>query len=167
MTVEEVRRRARDFHESSLQKALLGMVLGSCLAVFFAWSAAKAAAGALQLGWGLLSCWGLFTAVQSYRWLWPGSAGDSTVAEVSVAFYRRELERRRDYEMHVWRRTGLPVAFLGIAAILGPPLMNGLTWNAAPFFVLLAVWGVAFVFQRRQDRRRLRREIEELDWFEK
>lgn len=166
MSTGEVRRRARDLHEKQRDTAILWIVLGFVLSAFFGWTAWKSQGVMLRAGWGLLSVWSLYSAYHARRWIWPGNLAPDAVASSSLGFYRRELERRRDYAEHVWRRSGLPVAFLGMALLLGPPLSKGLTLNAAPFFILLTVWFVAFYFQRKRDRTRLQRDIDELNGLE-
>ena len=163
MSLGEVRRRARDLHEKQRDAALLWIVLGFVLAACFGWTALKSQGPMLRAGWGLLSVWSLYGAYHARRWIWPGKLTSDAVASSSLEFYRRELERRRDYAEHVWRRSGLPVAFLGMALLLVPPLSKGLTVKAAPFFILLAGWLVAFYFQRKRDRARLQRDIDELN----
>ncbi len=163
MSMEEVRRRAQEFSESSRQKARLAIVLGVALSGFFAWSSFQAPNATLRLGWGVLSMWGLYSAVQGYRWFWPMRSVPDVMAATSLSFYRHELERRRDYEKHVWRRSGLPFCFLGLAIVLVPPLSKEFTVNALPFFLLLVVWCVAFVLQRKRTRDKLQREIDDLN----
>jgi uncharacterized membrane protein YfcA len=90
----------------------------------------------------------------------------------SLDFYRSELERKRDYERHIWRRSGVPFCFAGLALAIIPELIPALQTprlllNAAPFFVLLAIWFVLFFFIRKRNRVKLQREIDELDALEK
>jgi hypothetical protein len=85
--------------------------------------------------------------------------------------YRSELEKRRDYGRHIWRRAGLTFCFLGAALVLAPGLIKSiedprLLVNAAPVFVLLAIWLAVFFPMRRRNQQRLRQEIEELRVFE-
>jgi len=49
------------------------------------------------------------------------------------------------------------------AALHDPALLP----KMAPFFVLLAIWGVIFAFQRRKQYRQLRQEIDDLIALEK
>jgi hypothetical protein len=161
MSVGEVRRRARDLHEKQRDTAILWIVLGLLLAAFFGWNAVRSNGWMLRSGWGLISVWCLYGAYHARRWIWPGKL--DAVASSSLEFYRRELARRRDYAQHGWLRAGLPVLFVGIALVLGPPLSKGLTAKSAPFFILLTIWFVALYFQRKRDRARLQRDIDDLN----
>ena len=89
-----------------------------------------------------------------------------------LAFYRRALERRRDYQRRWWR-SGLPLflllgmvmAGLGTGARNAPPHPM---LNAIPFFVILAVWVVAFLLLRTKlGGENLQEEIEDLRAFER
>jgi hypothetical protein len=168
MSLEEIRRKAHQFHAKGKWKAVIGIVIGIALCGVFAGAFAKAQYLVLRIGWALLSLWCLFSAYQAYKWIWPSSlAADATVG-TSLEFYRRELERRRDYVQHIWRRSGLWWCFLGLALVILPAMMASLKnprllLNAAPFFVLLSVWFVAFFSIRKRQRRGLQREIDELN----
>lgn len=84
-----------------------------------------------------------------------------------VTFYRRELERRRDYLRHRWWKSGLPLLALGIPMVIlgtgspGPPLHP---WrNALPFLLVLATWVVTFfAVKKKLGRENLQQEIEDL-----
>ena len=72
----------------------------------------------------------------------------------------------------IWRRSGLAVAFLGLALVVAPGLIAvvktpRLLPNAAPFLVLLAVWLVSFLVLRARNQQYLQREIDELNALER
>jgi hypothetical protein len=143
-------------------------VLGIALCGVFAGAFAKAQYPILRIGWAVLSLWCLFSAYQAYKWIWPSSLAADATLGASLAFYRAELERRRDYVRHIWRRSGLWWCFIGLALVILPAMMASLKkprllLNAVPFFVLLSVWFVAFFSIRKRDRQRLQREIDELN----
>jgi len=165
MSAGEVRRRARDLYEKQRDTAVLWIVVGLCVALFFGWNALRSQ-GLMRAGWGLLSVWGIYGAWHARRWIWPANLEPDALASSSLEFYRTELERRRDYARNGWRRSGLPVLFVGVALVLRPALSHGPTLKAAPFFFLLAVWFVAFYFGRKRDRERLQRDIDELNGLE-
>jgi muconolactone delta-isomerase len=168
MSLEEIRRKAHQFQAKGRWKALIAIVIGIALCGVFAVTSAKAQYLVLRIGWGVLSLYGLFSAYQAYKWIWPSSlAADATVG-TSLEFYRRELERRRDYVRHIWRRSGVWWCFVGLALIILPAMMASLKnpkllLNAVPFFVLLSVWFVAFFSIRKRQRQKLQREIDELN----
>jgi hypothetical protein len=172
MSLEEIRRKAQQFRAKRRLKALTAISIGLALCGVFAGTSAKAQYLVLRIGWGVLSLWGLYGAYQAYKWIWPGSlAGDATLG-TSLDFYRRELERRRDYVRHVWRRSGLWLCFIGLAFVVLPALMAALKTprllvNAVPFFVLLATWFIAFFYIQKRDQGNLQREIDELTALER
>jgi uncharacterized membrane protein YfcA len=94
-------------------------------------------------------------------------AADAAVG-TSLDFYRKELERRRDYGRHIWYRSGLWLSFVGLAFVVLPALIAALKTprlllNAIPFFVLLAAWIVAFIHIRKREQQNLQSEIDELN----
>jgi hypothetical protein len=168
MSLEEIRRKAHQFHARSRWKALMAIVIGIVLGGVFAAVSAKAQYLVLRIGWGILSLWGLYAAWKAYKWVWPSNLAEDAALSTSLEFYRNELERRRDYTRHIWRNSALWLCFVGLAflvlPVLGMAVKNPrLLLNAIPFFVLLAAWFVAFVFLRRRDQRMLQREIDELE----
>jgi hypothetical protein len=167
MSLEEIRRKAHQFHSRSRLKALTAIVIGIALCGVFAAVSAKAQYLVLRIGWGILSLWGVYGAWMAYKWVWPSNLAEDAAVTTSLEFYRNELERRRDYTRHIWRNSALWLCFVGLGflvlPVLGMALKNPrLLLNAIPFFVLLAAWFVAFVFLRRRDQRTLQREIDEL-----
>jgi hypothetical protein len=118
MSETELRHRAEDRRRRDRERALLGTVLALAMALIFALAAARANAALTAAGWGVLSLWSLYFAYQVRRWLWPEEAP----TEPSLQFYRREVEHRLEYGRRIWIRSGLPVAFFGLALVLVPPL---------------------------------------------
>ena len=124
-----------------------------------------------RIGWGVLSLWGLYHVYQAYKWIWPGRLAADATLSTSLDFYRRELERKRDYGRHIWRRSGLAFCFAGLALIVIPALIKALETprllpNAVPFFVLLVIWFVVFFSMRKRNQQKLQREIDELKALE-
>ena len=91
----------------------------------FGSAAIRATAVLTSRGWALLSLWSLYFGYHVRRWLWPETAP----AEPRLRFYRREVKQRLEYG-RIGLRSGLPVAFLGLALVLGPA--RGIRGNAAP-----------------------------------
>jgi uncharacterized membrane protein YfcA len=168
MSLEEIRRKAHQFHNKARLKALTGIVIGIALCGVFAGTSAKAQYMLLRIGWGVLSLWGIYGAYQAYKWIWPSGLAEDATLGTSLDFYRRELERRRDYGRHIWRRSGLWLCFVGLAFVVLPALIAALKaprllLNAIPFFVLLAGWFVVFFTIRKRERTNLQREIDALN----
>lgn len=173
MSANQIRMRAQRHEFNARMEALITIVTGILMSFAFARTFTRTADATSRLGWGILSIWGIYAAVQAYRWIWPRKLPpDTTPAGPSLAFYRSELERRRDYGLHVWRRSGLPVCFLGMALVVAPGLAAALhapgrLWNAAPFAILLALWIAFFVPMRRRKQQLLDDEIDELNQLER
>ena len=171
MSLDEIRRKAQKFQTKSRLKVLAAMVIGLFVCVAFAHMSAVVQDVIPRIGWGVISIWGLYGAYAAYKWIWPRSLAEDATLSTSLCFYRSELERRRDYERHIWRRSGVAFCFAGLALALIPELIPAietprLLLNAAPFFVLLVIWFVLFLFVRKHSRLKLQREIDELNALE-
>jgi hypothetical protein len=172
MSLEEIRRKAQKFQTSSRLSVIASTGTGIVLCVLFARASVREQSLVPRIGWGVLSLWGLYTAYQAHRWIWPGGLAANATLHTCLAYYRRELENRRDYGRHIWRRSGLPVAFAAIAIILVPPLIRALATpqelvKAAPFFILIAIWFAIVLPKQKRDQQKLQREIDELDVLER
>jgi hypothetical protein len=108
-----------------------------------------------RMGWGLLSLCQVYVAYHAYKWIWPRNLPEEAPISTCLEFYRRELERRRDYP-HRWWRSGLPVFLLlgMVMAAVGTGARNAALQhpllNALPFFLILAIWAVAFLLMRKK-----------------
>lgn len=172
MSASDLRRKALDRQSKARSEALSTIIIGIILCFVFAWSFARAHEMLARLGWGLLSLCGIYAAYHAYKWIWPQSLPEEAPISTCLEFYRRELERRRDYP-HRWWRSGLPLLLLlgmvmagvGTGARNAPPHPF---LNALPFLLVLAIWAVAFLFMRKKlGRENLQQEIEELRAFER
>jgi hypothetical protein len=168
MPLDEIRRKAQKFQTKSRLKVLAAIVIGLFLCVAFARMSAVVQDVIPRIGWGVMSLWGLYGAYAAYKWIWPRRLAEDATLGTSLDFYRSELERRRDYERHIWRRSGLIYCFAGVALALIPELIPALETprlllKAAPFFVLLVLWFVLFFYIRKRNRLNLQREIDELN----
>ena len=171
MSANELRTRAQQRQSKARFEARLSIVIGLACSVFFAWTFTRAHEALARMGWGLLSLWGIYAAFHAYKWIRPQNLPQDAPINRCLEFYRRELERRRDYLRHRWWRSGLPFCILGmVMVIVGTgarkvpphPLLN-----AIPFLGLLAVWAVVFRFVKKKlGQENLQQEIEELRAFE-
>jgi hypothetical protein len=168
MSAQELRNRAKRREEAQRRETWIAAGLGVALSLLFAWSAAKAPDRVTGIGWGVTSLACLYFARQARAWLWPGRLDPDATLDATVSFYRDLLEQRRDYERHIWSRSGLPFLFIGIGIVLVPPLIRAPQHavKAAPFFTLLAIWFLTYLPLRRKKRRLLQQEIDELRGLE-
>jgi len=170
-SLDELRRKAKRWQTRARLKTFCSIILGLALSSAFARIAITGRDVIPRLGATLLSLWSIYFAYQARRWLWPDRLEPHASASASLQFYRRELERRRDYNKRLWRRAGLTFCFLGLALMVVPGLIKGfqvprLLVNFVPFFVLLVAWGVMFFLMRKSQQGKLQREIDELRAFE-
>ena len=172
MSASDLRRKALVRQSKARLEALSTIIIGIILCVVFAWSFARAHEMLARMGWGLLSLCGIYIAYHAYKWIWPQSLPEEAPISTCLEFYRRELERRRDY-LHRWWRSGLPLFLLlgMVMAAVGTGARNAPPHpllNALPFFLILAIWAVAFLLMRKKlGRENLQQEIEELRAFER
>lgn len=171
MSVTDLRRKALERHSKDRFTALFTIIAGIVFCVFFAWSFARTHEMLARMGLALLSLCMIYAAYHVYKWTWPGNLPEEAPINTCLEFYRRELERQRDYS-HRWWKSGLPVltllgvvmAAVGTGARNAPPRPLR---NALPFFLTLAIWAVAFfVMKKKLGRESLQKEIEELRAFE-
>ncbi len=171
MSADEMRLRALRFQTKARLRAAAGITSALLVCAFFGWNAARTDELVPRLGLGIISLCGIFMAYSTYKWVWPGNLPADAPVSTSIEFYRSELERRRDYGRHIWRRTGLPYLFLGMAMFLAPALIAAfgaprLFLNMIPFFLLLILWFVLFFRGQKRGQRKVQQELDELRAFE-
>src|SRR5579864_442274 len=172
ISLAEIRRKAQKLQTKSRLKVVAAIAIGLFLCVAFAHMALVVEDVIPRIGWGMMSLYGLYGAYAAYKWIWPGRLAEDATLSTSLDFYRSELERKRDYDRHIWRRSGVPFCFAGLALAIIPELIPALQTprlllNAAPFFTLLAIWFALFFYLRKRNRAKLQREIDELNALEK
>jgi uncharacterized membrane protein YfcA len=164
-SLDELRRKAKHWQARARLKTLFSIILGLALSSAFATIAITGRDIIPRLGAALLSLWSIYFAYQARRWLWPDRLEPHASASASLQFYRRELEKRRDYNKHLWRRAGLTFCFVGLALMVVPGVIKAfptprLLVNFAPFFVLLVAWFVLFFLMRKRQQGQLQHELD-------
>ena len=172
MSADELRRKAQQRQRKARFEAIYSIIVGLILFAFFARVFVQPHEVVPRMGVGLLSFWGIYYAYQAYKWIWPGRLTPDATLNTTLQSYRSELEKRRDYGRHVWRRAGLTFGVLGVAMVIVPALIKSLDTprlllDLLPFFVLLAIWLAVFLRLRKRNRGKLQQEIEELRVFER
>ena len=179
MSATDLRRKALETQSKARFAAVFTIIMGIIFCVFFAWwSFARAHEILARTGFALVSLCMIYLAYKT----WPRNLPQDAPISTCIEFYRRELERERDYNHRFWR-SGLPyltllgvvMAAVGTGARNAPPgwlLALGANkhplLNALPFLLALAIWVVAFLLIRKKHgRENLQREIEELRAFER
>jgi uncharacterized membrane protein YfcA len=171
MSADEMRLRAQRFQMKARLTAVFTIATALLVCAFFGWSFARTHELVPRMGYAIISLSGIVMAYQTYKWIWPGNLPADTPVSTSLEFYTSELERRRDYRRHIWRRTGLPYMFLGLAMVIIPALIAAfgaprLFLNMIPFFLLLTIWFVVFFRLKKRNLHKLQQEIDELRTFE-
>ena len=152
-------------------EASVSVVVGLVCCAFFLWTFTKAHSELARMGWLLLSLWGIYAAYYACRWMWPQDVPENAPITTCLAFYRKELEKRRDDLRHRWWRSGLPFLLLGMAMVIagtgGQTAPTNPLINAIPLLLVLAVWVVAFfAMKKKLGREDIQKKIEELRAFE-
>ena len=171
MSANELRRKAQQRERKSRFEAAYSIIVGLILFVFFAWVFARAHELAPRIGFGVLSLWGIYYAYQAGTRISQVQLAPDATLGTTLQSYKSELERRRDYAQHIWRRA-LTFLFAGMALVVVPALIKSfdaprLLVNFVPIFLLLAVWCAIFFPMRKRNLLKLQVEIEELRGFEK
>jgi hypothetical protein len=172
ISADEMRLRARRFQMKARLTAVFTITTALLVCAFFAWSFVRTHELVPRLGYALISLCGIFMAYSTYRWVWPSNLPADAPVSTSLEFYRSELERRRDYRRHIWRRTGLTYLFIGLAMVIVPALIAAfgaprLFLNMIPFFLLLILWFILFFRGKKRGHHKLQQEIDELRAFER
>jgi hypothetical protein len=172
MSAHELRSRAQHSQTKARLGGLFSIIVGLILSAFCALAFVRSQEGLPRIGLGVLSLWCLYFAYQAYKWIWPGRSAPDATLSATLHAYRSQLENRRDYNRHVWRRAGLTFCFLGFALIIVPELIKALgsprlALNVLPLCVILAIWFAIFFPLRRRRQQKLQREIDELRAFER
>jgi len=167
MSANEIRRKAHEHQRKNRSIALFGITIGLFIFIDFAWTAARVHETIPRIGWGLMSLWGIYFAYQVYQRILPARLGPEATVSTSLEFYKSELEKRLEWDRYIWRRSGLPVCFLGLAMVLVPILIQSLNSPrilpyAIPIFILLVIWAIAFVHLRKRQQQELQQDTEEL-----
>jgi glucan phosphoethanolaminetransferase (alkaline phosphatase superfamily) len=175
MSATDLRRKALEAQSKARFAVLFTIIIAIMCCVVFAWSLASAHPALARMGFGLVGLCMIYAAYHAYKWTWPGNLPEEAPINTCLEFYRRALERQRDYSHRRWR-SGLPVLILTLLGVVMAAVGTGARnapphhplLNALPFFLALAIWVVAFlILRKKQGRKILQREIEELRAFER
>jgi lipopolysaccharide export LptBFGC system permease protein LptF len=172
MSADALRLKAQRSQSRARLEVLYSIPIGVVLCVFFARAFATAHEVIPRTGYALLSLWSIYFAYQTYKWIWPTRLARDTTLNTTLQSYISELEKRRDYLRHIWRRAGLTFCFLGMAMLMVPLVIKSLDrsrlmLNAVPVLVLFALWSAIFFPKRKRTQKKLQQEIDQLREFER
>src|ERR1039457_4930213 len=166
MSADELHRKSQQRQRKARFVALYSIIVGLILFVFCAWTFARVHNEVVpRIGVGVMSLWGIYYAYWAYKWFWRERLAPDAALNTTVPSYRSELEQRRDYDRHIWRRMGLAMVIVpGLIKSLDAPR---LLLSFVPFFVLFAIWCAIYFPMRKRGQQKLQQEIEELRVFER
>ena len=155
ITLAEVRARAGRLYRQARARFITSFAILVALVILPTPLAAQRPGLTPRAIWAVVMLLLFYTNYRSYK------AGRLACAEsgglASIEFYRRELERRTHALTAVLAVAGAAAWGVLLAYESGRPLVS---W--VPFFAILAVWGVAYYFIRREEVRVIRADLEAL-----
>ena len=167
MSLEEIRQRAQRLQKKNRREVLLFCAFALLLVFFFSRSLARSHETLPRVGLALLIGWAVYFPYQAYRRIWPRSSAAEAALTTCLEFYRKELQRRRNYTQQIWQWFLGPL-FISLAVFLLPAVVKAIDspsrWlNLLPFGLLLALWAAVFFPRRRRELRKLQQELDGLD----
>jgi hypothetical protein len=165
VTVDDVmNRRTQQLHVSTRSEIVMSIVAALFCVAILAWRVAPAGFGLEPVGLAATALWIAITVFRYGRIIWnPGSPPDTT--STGLAYYRRELEIRRDHLRNAWLWHGplLIAVLLLVANFVGRrfPGMDRFR-SAAPLFLLLVLWVIIGIRRRFRQAAEIQREVDEL-----
>src|SRR5271166_1125555 len=111
MSANDLRRKALDRQSKARFGARFTIIIGIVCCIVFTWSIVRAHTLLARMGFGLVSLCMVYAAYRAYKWTWPRNLPEEAPIHTCIEFYRRELERERDYNRRWWR-SGLPLLTL-------------------------------------------------------
>jgi hypothetical protein len=167
ISAEEVREKAQKLDTNIWRMNIITAIVVPILTLFVVWWVGPLAPGpirAFAVMMAISFVTYFFLQYKQQGRLWSRQLNPDVALTTSLAFYRREIERR----YHGYSRVArfLPLMPLGIglfvlfAAIRNPFVAIKF---AAPYVLTLFVWAIWWFFHNRREARRYRRELDELD----
>lgn len=157
-------RRMQQLHVSTRSELVMTIFAAAFLIGMLAWRLPPAGFAMHPVGLVAAALWIVITAIRFRHIIW-GSAAAPDTAATGVAYYRRELEIRRDHLRNAWLWHGpLLLAsgiFIGSFAGRAFPGMDRFR-NAAPLFLIVVLWIVIGIRRRYRQAAEIQREIDDL-----
>jgi hypothetical protein len=171
MTLLLIRSKVRELHARTRRQLLGNLAVPLVVAVFYGFGVKEfhGVAPALELLFAFAIVWSLAGQYFLNRGMWhramPGDAALSTGLE----FYRRELERRRNYFRRVLLWSFGPILLAIATLVVFLVLVGGANFipKGLPFLALVVIWIGAYFFIRMREQRELQREIDDLNEIER
>jgi hypothetical protein len=161
-------RRTRQLHWSTRSEIVMSIAAAVFFVAVLTWRLPPGGFALQPIGLAAAALWIATTAFRFRRLIWGAGARPDS-ASSGVAYYRRELEIRRDHLRNAWLWHG-PVLlsgllFVGAFAGRAFPGMDRLR-HAWPLFAILVLWIALGIWRRFRQAAELQREIDELAGLE-
>lgn len=170
MTLEKIRHKVRELHAKT-RRQLMGNFLVPLTAVFVYGFSMQFHDALLRPVFALAIAWSLAGLYFLNRGMWSAAMPGDAALSTGLEFYRREVERRRNFFRRVLLWSFGPVLMAIVTLILSMGnvgILNRATVpSMAPFLVLVVIWIAAYFVIRMRELRELQREIDELNDIEK
>lgn len=167
MTLEMIRRKARELHAKTRRELLRNIATPLVVAAFAGLGIIAQAQDPVQrTTFAVALAWSLIGQYFLNRGMWSATLPGDAALSTGLEYYRREVERRRYLFRRVLEWSFGPVV-LAIGALILPAVIGGirnrgLFANMMPFLALVVIWVAAFFVLRVRGQRELQREIAEL-----
>jgi hypothetical protein len=158
-----VNRRAEQLFVSTRWEILMSLAAPLFFIAVLVWRLPPAGFPLQPLGLAAAALWIALTLFLQRQHIW-GAAPDA--ASTGLAYYRRELEVRRDHLRNAWLWHGpLLVALIFLSATFAGAAFPGSDRfrNATPLLAVLVLWIVVGIIRRRRQAAGIQREIDEID----
>lgn len=173
VTLEKLKQMSRDLHVRT-RRQLLGTLIAPLAVVFFGafgLSSFPALRPTLQPLFALALVWSLAGLYLLNRSMWPIGMPEEMGLATGLEFCRRQIERRQFLLQRVLLWSFGPILLALAIFILGLAMIGsrgrGLIPNGLPFLTLVIAWIVGYFIVRVQERRRLRKDFDELNGLER
>jgi hypothetical protein len=163
MSLEKVRKKL----DRIRMRDRITFVIGVAVMAEFGIVAANSSSLYERIGWGTLVL-GILIAIFQRAKLWSKVPAQDAAGSSSIQFYRVAL---KSFGGSQWKLG--QVLILGGSLIVVIPIIFASWTNPpplkaiAPFCILLATWGVLYIYVRRRQRRWMKRELRFLDEIER
>lgn len=164
VSIEQVRRKVRELQRKSRRSVIVFWLIAIAVAAFYVRTFVITNDVIARVGLGMMTAWCIYASNEMRRSLWPRPLAADAALATCRQHYLQELERKQRHDGLIWPRLLVPL-FLSVAVFLTPAVIGVINhprlWTRMiPFFVLLAVWFVAFRVIRKRKLTELDREIE-------
>lgn len=167
ISAEEVRAKAQKLDSNIWAMNIITAIVIPIMTLFVVWWVGPLAPGPIRAFAVMMSISFVLYFYLQYRQqgrLWSRQLTSDAGLTTSLAFYRREIERRYRSYSRVARFLPLGPFGIGLFVLLGTvrnPFMS--IKGVAPYVLTLFAWSIWWFFHNRREARRYRRELDELD----